>query len=106
MHREEVELMRNAHGVVRTAPITNTEVRQAVSSSERRVALVFTGPAAGSITISTEPAFSAGQGLMLTPGMSLQITLDRHGDAVKKPWYALTSAGDMTLGYLEVTLDA
>ena len=43
---------------------------------------------------------------MLTPGMSLQITLDRHGDAVKKPWYALTSAGDMTLGYLEVTLDA
>jgi hypothetical protein len=32
--------------------------------------------------------------------------LDRHGDAVKKPWYALTSAGDMTLGYLEVTLDA
>ncbi len=105
MQRGDIELMRGAHGCVRVATITSTST-MAVSPNDRRVALVFTGPQTGSfVTISTEPNTNSGEGLLLTPGMVLHITLDSHGDAVKKPWYAVSSGGSGPFGYLEVMLD-
>lgn len=104
MRREDIETMRNAHGVVRSAAVGASSAN-AVSPNDRRIALVFTGPSEGSITISTEPDVSLGRGLVLTPGMELQLTVERHGDAVKKPWYAIAEGGASLLGYLEVTFD-
>ncbi len=105
MQRGDIELMRGAHGCVRVAMIGTTST-MAVSPNDRRVALVFTGPQSGTVvTISTEPGTNAGEGLLLTPGMVLHLTLDVHGDAVKKPWYALSNSANTPFGYLEVTLD-
>lgn len=76
--------------------------------NEQRVALVFTGPPgnpmADFVTISTEPNVSDKRGLVLTAGMTLELTYERHGDSVKKPWYAVSTTVTQ-IGYLEVSLD-
>lgn len=91
----------HADGVVRFRQV-DTVASQIAGANERRLELLFTGPPSGTVTLSTEPNPQSTQGLLLTPGMILRITLWRHGGAVKKPWYAIASSSS-TLGFLEVS---
>ena len=99
--------MRSSRGGVVTANISASTTSIA-GPNERRVALLFTGPPGNPmtdyVTLSTESNISGRFGLILTAGMTLEITLERHGDAVKKPWYAI-SPTVVQIGYLEVTTD-
>lgn len=95
--------------VVRSATVTK-DPRQIIGPSETRVALIITPPrnTQYAVTLSTEPDVVEGAGLMLTMGYAIELTIERHGDAVVRPWYAVVSGGStpdptVDIGYLEVS---
>jgi hypothetical protein len=95
--------MEKVSGTVRTAALKDTEATLVVGPSEKRVALVFSPPAGSDTyyTISTEPGLALGGGINVLPtGGPVTITVDTHGDAAMRSWYAIASA-PMTIGYLE-----
>lgn len=86
----------------------SASVKQVVGSSTQRVALVFSPPSTGSYTVSTEKTVSDGAGMVLVAGgTELTITKELHGDAIEKPWYALSNAAPVpaptVMGFIEVT---
>lgn len=96
------------YGIVQTAQITDTEVRQILGTDSDRQAIVFSPPASSAeYTVSTERSFAHGAGLVVAAGMgALEITRARHGDAVTRPWFArLASGGPMVVGFLVATGD-
>lgn len=83
-----------------TVAAAATEV---VSGSEKRIALIFTGPNAGRITLGNSNAITLDNGhtISLTSG-PLELTFERHGNLVKMPWWAIASAGGTLMGVSEV----
>ncbi len=92
---------------VRSCALTATKAL-AVPGGQDRVALVFTPPATGSYQVGVDPGMDATDPGNLTLTLTttpLELTLERHGEIVRLPWYAKAS-GVMTVGVLEtVELD-
>ena len=91
--------------IVRTAALT-TAMTQILGPSESRVAILFTPPitAGQSYTLTTDGGALVNNGLNLTPSAGiLLLTEEMFGDAVKKAWYAASSAG-FTIGFLETVV--
>jgi hypothetical protein len=89
--------------VVRSGQV-NTKANQLVGPSVARVALIFTPPSNDVVvTLSTEPDLVEGSGLILKTGHIIELTFERHGSAVQGPWYAVSSAGSVTVGFLDVS---
>lgn len=94
------------HGIVQTAAIVGTEVRQVLGTDSARQAIVFSPPTTAlEYTVSTERDFSHGEGLVLAAGAAaVEISRARHGDAVTRAWFArLGSGGPVTVGFLVVS---
>lgn len=92
------------HGIVRTAalPAPPGPAAQIVAPSNKRVALLFSPPTAGSVyTVSTDPNVILGGGMNLLPTSGpVLVTCELFGDAVHKPWYGVASSAE-TIGFLE-----
>ncbi len=91
--------------IVRTAALT-TAMTQILGPSESRVAILFTPPTgtSQSYTLTTDGGALVNNGLNLTPSAGiLLLTEEMFGDAVKKAWYAASSAG-FTIGFLETVV--
>jgi len=94
-------------GRVLSATISGS-ASQVLGPSTSRVAIVFSPPSTGSYTVSTEAGVTDGNGMVLVVGgCQLTITLETHGDAVEKPWYAIKNAAPApaptVMGFIEVT---
>ena len=94
------------NGRVNKASINSTP-QKVVASSEQRVVLVFSPPSTGSYTVSTEASITDSGGMvLLAGGGELTITREIHGDAVTKPWYAMTNSAPVpaptVMGFVEV----
>ncbi|MEY3014261.1 MAG: hypothetical protein RIT45_2996 [Pseudomonadota bacterium] len=96
------------HGIVQTAQITDTEVRQVLGTDADRQAVLFSPmPSTGEYTVSTERSFAHGAGLVVAAGAcGVEITRERYGDAVTRPWFARSgSTGPVTIGFLVASGD-
>jgi hypothetical protein len=91
------------NGTVRSVSIPQTVVTQILGPSEKRCALLFSPPTTSAYTISTEPVVAFGSGLnMLTTTTPILITHELFGDAIYKPWYAVTTnPGGLTVSFIE-----
>lgn len=94
-------------GRVNTTSIS-AAAKQIVTPSTQRVVLVFSPPSTGSYTVSTEKNVTDSAGMVLAAGgKELTITKELHGDAIEKPWYALSNAAPVpaptVMGFIEVT---
>ena len=77
-----------------------------VGPSIKRTALLFTPAKGKRYTISNDPAVSLDGGLTLfdTAG-PIEITLERHGDAVQKAWYGVAEDKEVVIGFLETVAE-
>jgi hypothetical protein len=76
-----------------------------VSSSPNRIALIISAPSTGTITISTNPAVSANNGIILTSGIEPTIlNIKDHGDIVRKRLYVIGSTTSITTTVISIIL--
>lgn len=101
----DLERYKNSDGAVQivSLPVSSPAVR-IVGDNRRRLALVFSPPATGSFTISTDQGVTPGNGINLTAGCNpFEICVERHGGAAMRPWYAIASTGSpVTIAFFEV----
>jgi hypothetical protein len=87
------------------AVVLSTTAGLIIGPSDKRVTLLFTPARGKRYTVSTDAAVTLDAGLTLfTEAGPLEITLDRHGDAVQKAWYGVAEA-KLTIGLLETVIE-
>jgi hypothetical protein len=90
--------------VVRSVSVNYKGPTQVVGPSAKRVTLVLTTGDDVAVTLSTEPTVRAGYGLTLRAGYVLELTFEKHGDAIRGPWYGVTEAPNAAqVGFLDVS---
>lgn len=90
------------HGIVQSMAVGTTPV-MILGTDARRRAILLSPPLSptDSLTVSTERDVVSGAGLILAPGgQAITITREHFGDAITRPWFAVSSAGSLTLGLL------
>jgi len=73
--------------------------------SPRRVALLFLPVAGTAYTVSTESGVTLNNGLTIQQGGELlELTVERHGEIVRRAWYAIAGTS-ATVSFLETFED-
>lgn len=97
MCMEDIRLGRRSPGSYGDSVIQTT-VTLYVPPDRHRTALILWGPATGSVELSTNPTFAAGQGFHLGSGEGgVVLNVQHHGDIVRRAWYATHSVGGVNL---------
>lgn len=83
------------HSLVRPATLTvSSPAAQISPPGQNRVTLSFQPPAAGYYSVWTEPMLTLGVGFVVSPETGpVELTIERHGDIVREPWYGIASTG-------------
>lgn len=97
MCMEDVRIGRESQGQYGDAVIATT-VTPYVPADPHRIALIMWGPPSGTSELSTNPKFSSGQGFHLGSGEGgVVLDVQRHGDIVRRAWYATHSVGGVNM---------
>jgi len=92
--------------IIRTDTVPSAGAAPEIAGpSPRRVALLFLPSTTTNYTVSTESGVSLNNGLTLAQnGELLELTLERHGEIVRRAWYAIAAAST-TVSFLETFED-
>jgi hypothetical protein len=73
-----------------------------VGPSPVRRSITFTSPSAAVITLGNKSTLAAGVGMFVgsTTG-PLELTVEKHGNIVRLPWYAVVAGGGQQVGWIE-----
>lgn len=82
------------------SPSIGTTATELVSASLDRYCLIISPPIAGQVTIGFDPNHVAsGVGIVLASGADpLVLTIQEHGDMVRRAWYAAVDTGTRSVG--------
>jgi hypothetical protein len=82
----------------------NTVAAEIVPASPHRIALIITAPQAVRVTLGNNSQIVLDNGITITnAGGPLYLDLATHGDAVRLPWFGISTSAGVT-GYIEVLL--
>lgn len=74
----------------------------AIPGAAKRYALTLIGPSAGSITVSSDPNPTAGNGIVLTPNQGpVHLCRTEYGTLLESALYAIADAAGRVLGVAE-----
>jgi len=77
-----------------------------VSNSPYRVTLVLASTGPLSVWVSTDPNMAEGNGFQLSgDSPRIELWIERHGDLVRKQWFAFSAVGALSLNVFEVFLE-
>lgn len=104
MCMEDVNIGRKTSSRMLNFAVVNTGSQEILPGSPYRYALIFTPPQAGRVTLTNESPAVLDIGMTLvSAGGPFAMTIQDHGDIVRKPWYAIASIAG-TLNVIEVIL--
>jgi hypothetical protein len=84
--------------------VLGTTAGLVVGGNEKRVALVFSPANAGRYTVSPQPSPAIDLGLtLMTNGGFLELTREKHGDVVTRPWHGVAGQANTKVAFLEVS---
>lgn len=99
---DEVRFGRQSISSIRTGTVP-AAAAVFIPAAQNRVSLVISTHNATRFTLGTDSNVTAGNGISMPPNTQpLRLNIRDHGDIVQKGIFAISDAGTLTIGYLEV----